>query len=65
MISGSTGISRRGDHARAIDWKQSGKSDRLLIRQKEQETQQRTAVWLQNDASMMFGDPSPNTTAAR
>ncbi len=47
-----------GDHARAIDWKQSGKSDRLLIRQKEQETQQRTAVWLQNDPSMMFGTPS-------
>lgn len=53
-----------GDHARAIDWKQSGKSDRLLIRQKEQETQQKTVIWLQNDAAMHFGDPEKYDTGA-
>jgi uncharacterized protein (DUF58 family) len=48
---------QNGDHARAIDWKQSAKSDRLLIRQKEKEIQRRTSIWLQNDSSMAFGAP--------
>jgi len=43
-----------GDHSRSIDWKQSGKTDRTLIRQKEKETQQRTSIWLQNDPSVHF-----------
>ena len=48
---------QNGDHARMIDWKQSAKSDRTLIRQKEKEIRRRTSIWLQNDASMAFGTP--------
>lgn len=43
-----------GDHSRSIDWKQSAKTDRILIRQKEKETQKRTSIWLQNDIGMNF-----------
>ncbi len=43
-----------GDHFRAIDWRQTAKTDRLLIRQKEKETQKRISIWLQNDESMQF-----------
>ncbi len=53
-----------GDTARGIDWKQSGKSDRLLIRQKQQETQQRIAVWLDNNPGMMTGEKVKYDTAS-
>lgn len=48
-----------GDLSRSIDWKQSAKSDRILIRQKEQETQKRTSLWLQNDPGMAFKGAAP------
>jgi uncharacterized protein (DUF58 family) len=51
-----------GDHSRTIDWKQSAKTDRLLIRQKEKETQKRTTIWLQNDASMNFSGSAHRQT---
>ncbi len=44
-----------GDHARDADWRQSARTDRVLIRQKEKETQKKSTVWLQNDADMHFG----------
>lgn len=44
-----------GDHARDADWRQSARTDRVLIRQKEKETQKKSTVWLQNDADMNFG----------
>lgn len=51
-----------GDHSRSIDWKQSAKTDRILIRQKEKETQKRTTIWLQNDAGINFsGNPNTQT----
>ncbi len=43
-----------GDTSRNIDWKQSAKTDRILIRQKQKETQLRTSIWLQNDPSFHF-----------
>lgn len=44
-----------GDPARTIDWRQSGRSDRILTRQKEKETQKKTTLWIENDADMHFG----------
>ncbi len=44
-----------GDHARDADWRQSARTDRVLIRQKEKETQKKSTIWLQNDSDMHFG----------
>ena len=43
-----------GDNSRTIDWKQSARTDRILIRQKQKETQLRSSIWLQNDPSVHF-----------
>jgi uncharacterized protein (DUF58 family) len=51
-----------GDHARDADWRQSARTDRVLIRQKEKETQKKSTVWLQNDADMHFGGSKDSFT---
>lgn len=43
-----------GDAPNAIDWRQSAKTDRIFIREKEQHKAQTHIFWTQRDASMDF-----------
>lgn len=43
-----------GDSTHGIDWRQSAKTDKLLVRQKEHEIRLSLGVWLQNDAAMHY-----------
>jgi uncharacterized protein (DUF58 family) len=43
-----------GDPSARIDWRQSGKSDRLFVRETEWEAAQTVALWCQADASMAW-----------
>lgn len=45
----------RGDEIRAIDWKLYGKTDRLYIRQYEEETNLRCTILLDQSGSMSYG----------
>jgi uncharacterized protein (DUF58 family) len=47
-----------GDPISDIDWRASGKSDRLFIRQKEWQTTQTALFWIQNDKSMEYASSS-------
>lgn len=42
------------DRPQDIDWRQSGKSDRLLIREKEKQAPQRWTLWCANGAGMGY-----------
>lgn len=42
------------DRPRDIDWRRSGKGDRVFVRQKELQTAQTTYIWLQADAGMAY-----------
>ena len=44
----------KGDEIRSIDWKLFGKTDRLYIRQYEDETNLRAMVWLDQSGSMAY-----------
>jgi hypothetical protein len=41
-----------GDRPQDIDWRQSAKSDRVFVRQKEWQTAQNILFWVQNDRGM-------------
>lgn len=43
-----------GDRPQDIDWRQSGKTDRVYIKQKEWQTTQTTALWCSRYAGMNF-----------
>lgn len=43
-----------GDSSRTIDWRQSARTDRILIRQKEKEAQHRSTIWIDTGSSMQF-----------
>lgn len=45
----------RGDEVRSIDWKLYGKTDRLYIRQYEEETNLRCTILLDQSGSMAYG----------
>src|SRR5437868_4091491 len=45
----------RGDELRHIDWKVYGKSDRLFIKQYEEETNLRATICLDASGSMLYG----------
>src|SRR6056297_1990570 len=45
----------RGDELRNIDWKAFGKSDRLYIREFEEETNLRCTVLIDRSGSMLYG----------
>lgn len=45
----------RGDELKAIDWKAFGKSDRLFIRQYEEETNLRCHLLVDRSGSMLYG----------
>ena len=45
----------RGDEIRSIDWKLYGKTDRLYIRQYEEETNLRATILLDQSGSMKYG----------
>ena len=47
------------DAVRDIDWRRSGRGDRVLVRQKELQTAQTAYFWAQNDAGMQFRSASP------
>ena len=50
----------RGDEIRSIDWKLFGKTDRLFIRQYEDETNLRSMILLDQSGSMAYrGSRSP------
>lgn len=43
-----------GDRPQDIDWRQSAKTDRVFIRQKEWQTTQTAMIWAQNNENMDF-----------
>ncbi len=49
----------RGDEVRSIDWKLYGKTDRLYIRQYEEETNLRCTILLDQSGSMSYGTKGP------
>lgn len=49
----------RGDEIRSIDWKLYGKTDRLYIRQFEEETNLRCTILLDQSGSMAYGTGRP------
>lgn len=51
----------RGDETRSIDWKLFGKTDRLFIRQYEEETNLRATLLLDQSGSMAYGQERPNS----
>ncbi len=53
----------RGDEIRSIDWKLYGKTDRLFIRQYEEETNLRCTIILDQSGSMAYGARGPLKTS--
>ncbi len=53
----------RGDEVRSIDWKLYGKTDRLYIRQYEEETNLRCTILLDQSGSMAYGAKGPLKTS--
>jgi len=48
-----------GDSLQTLDWRQSGKTDRLFVRQKEQQKAQSFTLWCKNTEDMDFtSDPA-------
>ena len=56
--------SHAGDEARAIDWRRSGRSDGLFVREKEWQAAQSVLVWLDTGQSMEFASEKGLTTKA-
>ncbi len=54
---------RKEDPTSRIDWRQSGKSDRLFVRENEWEAAQTLWLWLDSSASMDYR--SPNVTSSK
>ncbi|WP_281300390.1 MULTISPECIES: DUF58 domain-containing protein [unclassified Iodidimonas] len=56
----------QGEHAAQIDWRRSGRSDTLYVRQQEWETAQNIWIWMDRSASMQFGSrPMADSKADR
>lgn len=56
--------SHTGDEARAIDWRRSGRSDALYVREKEWQAAQSVMLWVDTGQSMEFAsDPKGQTKA--
>lgn len=58
---------QQGDMPRDIDWRQSAKTDRVFIRQKEQQSAQTCLIWAKRNADMGFqsaGGPYSKKDAA-
>lgn len=53
----------RGDEVRSIDWKLFGKTDRLYIRQYEEETNLRCTILLDQSGSMAYGAQGTTKTS--
>ena len=51
---------QRGDDLRHVDWKLYGRTDKLFIKQYEDETNVRATIVLDTSASMAFGSESGN-----
>lgn len=47
-----------GDRPQDIDWRQSGRSDRIYVRQKEWQTTQTVLLWCQRDHNMHYASRS-------
>ena len=55
-----------GDPAQRIDWRQSARTDKLFVREKEYEAAQRVYLWADGSGSMRYAsDPRLTTKAAR
>ena len=52
-----------GDEVRSIDWKLFGKTDRLYIRQFEDETNMRCVLIVDQSGSMKYRNGTPNTVS--
>ena len=53
-----------GDPAAAIDWRQSAKSQRVFVRERERESAQNIWLWSDRSPSMRFGNPEKAGRAA-
>lgn len=53
-----------GDPAAAIDWRQSARSQRLFVRERERESAQNVWLWSDRSPSMRFGTPDKAGRAA-
>lgn len=53
-----------GDPAAAIDWRQSAKSQRVFVRERERESAQNVWLWSDRSPSMRFGAPEKAGRAA-
>ncbi|MDK9700995.1 MAG: DUF58 domain-containing protein [bacterium] len=49
-----------GDSMRAIDWKAYGRSDKLVVKEFQEETNLRTTIFLDCSGSMKFSSPAAN-----
>lgn len=54
-----------GDALGSIDWRRSGRSDELFVRETEWETAQSVFLWPDSSASMQFQSKNVGTTKAR
>lgn len=54
-----------GDPQTRIDWRRSGRSDELYVRETEWETAQSVYLWADDSASMQFASKNAPTTKAR
>ena len=55
-----------GDETRMIDWRRSGRSDALFVREKEWQAAQSILIWVDGAQSMQFGsDTNVGTKASR